>query len=399
MKKILIVIHDMRIGGAQKSLLSFLQCLEEDASRADYEIHLLPLRPEGEFLAQLPPSVILVEPNRALRWMGSHLNAALVLKHFSLRGMIGEGLWLLRKLLKRFPKELNDAQKLWRSWKRLIPACGECYDAAIAYMDGVSGYYVVDKVKAGRKVLWLHNDYEKVRYAPAFDAPYYAAADQLITISDECLESLRRHHPEQSGKMAVLPNMTSYQMLKSRSEEGDCPEYKGTIGLKLLTVGRLNAQKGIDLAIRAAELLRAEGVDFTWLVAGEGGERESLEKQLKEARLGNHFQLIGARMNPYAYMRECDILVQSSRYEGKSIVLDEAKMLCKPIVATDYSTVRDAVTHGETGLIVEMTPEGIAGGIRTLRQDDKLRARLVDTLQAMPKGNTEALQQYIDLMF
>ena len=399
MKKILIVIHDMRIGGAQKSLLSFLQCLEADEQRSAYEIHLLPLRPDGEFLNQLPPSVIVEEPGRVLRWLSCHMSANLVRQYFSLRGMLGEGLWLLRKALKWFPKALNASQKLWMSWKRLIPARKEAYDIAVAYMEGLSSYYVVDKVTAGRKVLWLHTDCEKAQYQPAFDAPYYAAADQIITISEECRETLRRNHAGQAAKMAVLPNITSYRMLKAYSEEGECPEYAGATGLKLLTVCRLTELKGIDMAIEAAEMLHAEGIEFTWLVVGEGADRERLETLLGQSGAREHFRLIGARMNPYAYMRECDILIQSSRYEGKSIVLDEAKMLCKPIVATNYATVRDAVTDGETGLIVEMTPAGIAGGIRVLYQDAKLRSYLVDNLQALPKDNTEALQQYIDLMF
>lgn len=399
MKKILIVIHDMRIGGAQKSLLSFLQCLEADARRAEYEIHLLPLRPEGAFLAQLPPSVIVEMPPRPLRWMGSHLNAALVLKHFSLRGLMGEGLWLLRKMLKCLPKELNAVQKLWHSWHRLIPVCKERYDAAIAYMDGVSCYYVMDKVQAAKKVLWLHSDYQKQGYDAAFDKPYYAGCSCAVTVSEECRETLKRAHGDQAEKMYVLENLSSASLVIQRSQAADCEQFAGYSGLKLVTVGRLHEQKGIDLAVEAANVLMKRGIDFRWLVAGEGSERGRLEAMISRYGLDERFILAGAQSNPYPFMRACDILVQPSRVEGKSIVLDEAKMLCKPIVVTRYPTVNDSICHGETGWITELSALAVAEGILKMAHDTALRQKVISRLEQMPKGNEGMVGEYIRVMF
>ena len=70
-----------------------------------------------------------------------------------------------------------------------------------------------------------------------------------------------------------------------------------------------------------------------------------------------HF--IGSRENPYPYIKNSDVIIQSSRFEGKSIVLDEAKILSKPIVATNYTTVRDQLKN-EEGVICEMTPLDLA---------------------------------------
>lgn len=399
MKKILIVIHDMRIGGAQKSLLSFLQCLEAQGHCADYDVHVLPLNPKGEFLSQIPGGVTVKMPDDTLRWLGQHMSRDLLLKHFSLRGLWGELLWLIRKMLRLFPKGLNLSQRVWHNWRKVIPGCREKYDVAIAYMDGTPAYYVMDKVQADRKVLWLHNDYEKVGYDAAFDAPYYAASDAVVTISEECRASACVHHPSQKDKIHVLENITASQTVQEKSREGVCSEYAGRRGLRLLTVGRLHEQKGIDIAINAAKRLRDMRMDFLWLVVGEGSEREKLQQMIDNAQLQDSFQLIGAKNNPYPYMRECDILVQPSRYEGKSIVLDEAKILCKPIVATAYSTVCDALVHGETGWIVDMNSEAVACGIHHLAQDAQLCTKLTNNLNALQKGNEAELKRYIDLMF
>lgn len=399
MKKILIVIHNMGIGGAQKSLLSFLQCLAAEKRRQEYDIHVMPLDPTGEFLAQVPECFTVKLPENVLRWMGTAMNRDLLLKHFSLRGLVGKCVWLLRKRLGKFPNGLNTPQRIWYSWKTMIPSCEEQYDVAIAYMDGTPAYYVMDKVRAKKKVLWVHNDYEKVLYDVVFDEPYYDRSDVVVTISQECSDALVRMHGAQKEKICILENITSPAQVLEKSREGHCTEFDGDVGLRLLTVGRLHTQKGIDMAVEAAKRLKSAGMKYTWLVVGEGGERRLLEDMIQTADVADCFHLVGARNNPYSYMRECDILVQSSRYEGKSIVLDEAKILCKPIVVTDYSTVHDAIVHGETGWIVSMSGEAIAEGIQHLNAHPEHLHKIVVNLQQLPKGNEPLVGDYIKTMF
>ncbi len=398
MKKILIVIHDMRIGGAQKSLLSFLQALEADERASAYEVQVLPLNPRGEFMTQIPDGIKVIFPDHTLSWVGQHAGKELLLKHFSLRGLIGETMWIIRKALKLFPKQLNGTQRIWTNWRKLIPVREEKYDVAIGYMDGTPSYYVMDKVQADKKVMWLHNDYQKEKYDASFDAEYYQKCDGIITVSESCKQNLLLSHPQHVRKVHVLENISAYAMIAFRSQENGATEYEKAKTLKLLTVGRLNKQKGLDLALLAAKSLMERSYDFTWLIVGEGAERSSLENSLKEYGLEEHVLFIGSRENPYAYMKKCDILVSTSRYEGKPIVLDEAKMLCKPIVVTNYPTVADSVTHGENGWVVSMTGEAIAEGIIRLWEDEALRRKLVVSLEAAPKGNEALLNRYIEIM-
>lgn len=398
MKKILIVIHDMRIGGAQKSLLSFLQSFAAQGRCADYDVHVLPLNPKGEFLSQIPAGITVEMPDNTLRWLGQHMSVELLVKHFSLRGLLGEALWVLRKARHLFPKGLNLSQRVWHNWRRLIPGCREKYDVAIAYMDGTPEYYVMDKVQAHKKVLWLHSDYHKQAYDPAFDGSYYRDCDAIVTVSEECRETIRRAHPLYSDKMYVLENISSYAMVKARSEASGAEEFAAVEGARLLSVGRLHVQKGMDIALDAAHYLKVQGFAFRWLIVGEGSERPALEKKIAEYGLENHVFLLGSRQNPYVYMTKCDILIQPSRIEGKSIVLDEAKMLCKPIVVTKYPTVGDSVRHGETGWIVDMTGEEIAEGVLRMCEDAQLRDEIVRNLECQPKGNEALVQRYIDIM-
>jgi len=399
MKKILIVIHDMKIGGAQKSLLSFLKCLMASQWGKEYEIHLMLAYPHGEFLSQIPQRVKLVAPSKPLYWMSSHVDADLLLKHFSWRGLYGEVCWILRKLLNLFPDGLNNSQKMWECWKNLIPEDSEQYDVAISYIDGCTNYYLMEKVNAQKKVLWFHSEYQKHGYCPEYDSIFLEKCDCIVTVSDKCRTCLLEAFPHMDSKMHILENITVYEDLVARSGAAECTEFADVSVLKLLTVGRLHPLKGIDLAVEAAKQLKSTGIPFCWLVVGDGPEREHIQRRIEAAGVSECFHLIGSRENPYPYMAQCDIVVQPSRVEGKSIVLDEAKMLLKPIVVTAYATVKDSVDHGNSGWIVEMTGQSICDGIVHLWQDKALRSHISTYLQKLSKGNEEELNRYMEIMF
>ena len=393
MKKILIVIRDMKIGGAQKSLLSFLQCLSSTQANRGVELHLMVIDPQGPFLKQIPENFKCIDPPAELRWLSVSVRRK-PLRLISWKSIRGELRWLREKN----SRTGHVSQQKWNCWMPFVPENTEKYDVAISYIDGCPNYYVIDKVRADKKVLWIHSDYQKQGYDPNFDKPYFEKCEGIVTISNQCKQSIAAAFPQLTGKVHVLENISAYDAVLSKSKE-ECPEFARTEVLKLLTVGRLHPQKGIDLAICGAKLLKDAGIPFLWLVVGEGAERSSLQKMIDDSGLSQNFQLLGSLENPYAYMAKCDIIVQPSRVEGKSIVLDEAKMLCKPIVATNYATVRDAITHGQDGWIVDMTEQGIYEGIVHLYQNPQLCQQFTKHLQSMPKGNEAELERYEKILF
>ena len=398
MKKILLIVRDMRIGGVPQSLLSFLQCFVCTEYIEQYEVHLLVLDLRGELMHQIPRQIWMIQPSRTLRWMSSRMNKDLLQKYFSVRGIIGEASWLVKKKLGMLPKHFNIAQKVWLNWQKLVPGLDEIYDVVVSYQDGESNYYAMDKVNAQKKVLWVHSDYQEQGYDPAFDKRFYEGCDAIVTISEKCRRSIEQAFPELANKIHVLENITSSERILSRADEAAAPEYEQSAALKLLSVGRLNWQKGFDIAIDAAKMLRENGEDFLWLIVGEGSEREKLQQQIDANGVSECFKLIGARENPYSYMKACDILVQSSRIEGKSIVLDEAKIFCKPIIATNYTTVKDSIEHGTSGWVVDMTPQALCDGITRMMHDQALQNRLCSYLENQPKGNIKELQRYIQIV-
>src|SRR5690606_24582283 len=271
------------------------------------------------------------------------------------------------------------------SWKHVsasIPKLESSYDLAIGFLEKSSIYYVVEKVTASMKVGFIHNDYRLLGMKKQFDLPYFEKLDKIFTVSPSCEQILNEEFPEFARKTSVMYNVVSTQLLRRMAAE--TVEMEDSI--KLVSVGRLHHQKGFDIAIDACRLLVDRGYDIRWYVLGEGSERQRLERLISENNLAEHCLLLGTRSNPYPYMANADIYVQPSRFEGKAISIDEAKILCKPIVVANFSTVRDQITHGVDGLISELDPIALADTIQMLVDDAALRDRFVKHLESCSLG-------------
>ena len=386
MKKILFVMHTLGFGGAERALVNLLCELPRDR----FEVDVLLFQRTGALMAQLPSWVRVLETPEVLKCLyGSFKKAG----RYALPKLMGKGLAMLARRTRK-------AQAGWR-WKhvygKLIPKLHGHYDAAVAFSGSEIQYFVADCVDADKKIVFVHNDYRTAKYSAEFDEASFGKMDAIVSISRSCVETLEEVFPQYRARMLYLENITSSKVIRTRAGEFEPPEFTDD-QVNILSVGRLWPQKGFDMAIDAAALLKKEGVSFRWFVLGEGDLRQPLQQQIDALGLTEDFFLLGARENPYPYMRRCDVLVQSSRYEGKSVVLDEAKMLCTPIAATAYPTVADQVADGREGLVVPMSAEGIAEGVRRMLRDDALRNEITTYLADHEYGNQAEVDKYIKLL-
>lgn len=386
MKRILFVMHSMEFGGAERSLVNMLS----ELPRADYEVDLLLFRKEGGFLDQVPEWVHVMETPAALgRLYGSVSKAG--------KQVFAK---VLGTLCARAMRRTRKARAAWR-WRHVyapsIQKLEGHYDTAVAFTGAEIMYYVAEKVNADKKIVFIHNDYRTAGYSAADDAPYFAQMDAIVSISKQCVQVLKEEFPQDVQRMHYLENITSSSLVRMRADTEIPQEYR-TDRINILSVGRLWRQKGFDLAIDAAAVLKRQGIDFAWYIVGEGSLRAPLQKQIDALGLSDHFFLLGTRNNPYPYMKHCDMLVQSSRYEGKSVVLDEAKMLCVPIIATAYPTVGDQILDGKEGIISEMSAQGIADGILRIIRDEQLSRKLKSYLSGQEYGNQDEIVKYMEIL-
>ena len=206
---------------------------------------------------------------------------------------------------------------------------------------------------------------------------------------------LKKVFPEFAGKMMTILDINNPEMIMDMSHQPcTLPDRNG---LTLVTVGRLVPQKGYDIATKAASLLKSRGMQFRWYVVGDGN-RQPIEEDIERYGISDCFTLLGAKENPYPYMKVADIYVQTSRYEGYCLTLAEARMLNTPCVTTNFDVVYAQMIDGENGLVVDMTPEAVADGIARLATDTELYQHIRHYQEHEKKGNVEEIEKFYELV-
>lgn len=389
MKQILFVIPTLRMGGAEKSLISLLKAL--DPTRVQVDLFLF--EEGGVLQAEVPSWVNVLEGNLVTRAMTLELRNYLkdLIRAGQLRAAAARIGSSVRSKLSRKP------QFYWGAVKKYIPALPKSYDVAVGFLEGAADFFVLEKVTAAKKIGWIHSDLSRNAMHPA-EKEGYLAFDRLVTISAVCKDGFVQQIPDAADKMDVLENIVLPEDVLQKAAQPCEGLWKDDGRTHLVSVGRLDRVKGMDIAAKAAAILTSRGLSICWHVYGEGVMRAELEQYIEEKQLQETFILEGLRPNPYPYMKRADILVQPSRVEGKSLVLDEAKILGKPIVATAYPSVTDQITHEETGLIAEIDPRSIADAVERLIKDPSLRQRLAQNAAAEPNRSSRTTEAFYKMI-
>ncbi len=376
-KKILFVINTLGRAGAEKALLELLRQIDND----EYEMFLYILLGQGEMISGLPSYVRVL--NKSLSHLSVFTNegrrkmARAVLHAFwSHGGWCRKLSFIFRNLTDMARKKRFQFSKLfWRTLSDGAERFETEFDLAIAWLEGGSAYYVADYVKAKRKAAFVHIDYENAGYTKEMDLSCWGRYDRIFAVSGEVKEQFQTFYPEYAKKVSVFHNYMNQEAIRLLAKEpgGFSDDFDG---IRLLTVGRLTYQKGYDIAIEAMRILKRSGKKVRWYVLGEGELRRSLEKKIAGFGLQDDFLLLGAVLNPYPFYVQADIYVHATRFEGKSVAVQEAQTLGCAIVVSDCNGNRELLTDGEDGIICTLTPEAVAGGIASLLEDEEKRKRL-----------------------
>ena len=231
------------------------------------------------------------------------------------------------------------------------------------------------------------------------DEKYFENLHSIVTVSEECANILKQTFPGQQSKVGVIYNIVSPALINSmanQEKEMVFPEI--TDETIILSIGRLHYQKGFDLAITACKILIDKGYNIKWYIIGEGSERGSLERLIRKNNLEKHFILLGLKPNPYPYIKQADIYAQTSLFEGKSIAIDEAKILAKPILVTNFSTASDQIKNEENGLVVDIDAECIADGIAKMINNKNLIESYSSKLKQQHLGTESEIEKLYNLI-
>lgn len=370
MKSLFLISHKMNLGGTEKALLALLNELEEEPVK----ITLLLLEKGGLLEKKIPPyvDVVYYEDFQQIKPL-----------------IFDPPLNTVRNLIKKlqFIKGVQHALtymkvKLTGNWHYFYisslkgkASLGE-YDIAIAFAgpsDFIS-YLILEKVQAKKKIQWIHFDIDKVVSNFNFGKKFYPEFDQIFCVSASAKDIFLKHFPELRAKTEVFENIINRKAILQQANEGESFQDNYS-GIRILTVGRFTHEKGQQLIPEVAAQLKADGIDFRWYLVGDGRQREAVEAMVREKELESRVIFLGEQMNPYPFMKNCDIYVQPSLHEGFGLTVAETKVFCKPMVLTNFASAKDLIVHGETGLIAEISSESIYFAVKDLVDHPEKRSK------------------------
>ena len=389
MKKILFMCINMNIGGTEKALLTMLN----EMDRSKYEITLLMLEEYGGFLNQIPDGikVMYLKEYKALKKFINDPPQLLAKELIKNRKVIG-GLSLL--VIYIISKLMKDISIYHKYILRNVDTLNEEYDIAIAYagpMDFIS-YFVINKIKSKKRVQWIHFDISKIGFNVNFAKKIYDKFDKVFVVSNEGKDKLINFLPSLKDKTEVFFNIISCKMIEKMSYEGKgfSDDFDGT---RILTVGRLSKEKGQDLIIPVLKKLKENGYKVRWYCIGDGPAKKEYEKLVDKLKIKDDFIFLGSKLNPYTYMKECNIYVQPSKHEGYCITLGEARCFNNPIVTTNFTGANEQIVNENTGLVCEINEEEIYKAIKKLLDDKKLYKNIKDNLNNEIVDSTKEIRK------
>lgn len=420
-KRIFIAIHYLEIGGAERSLIGLLNALDY----TKYEVDLFVHAHRGEFMDLIPQQVHLLPEISSYAAIEKPLKEVIKSGHIG----IALGRLLAKRKGKRFAQEHSGKESIavfqyvHTYVTPLLPSLhkyGE-YDLAISFL--IPHNIVRDKVKAKQKWAWIHTDYSFLEMDTEVELPVWSAYDKIVSISDDVTKGFLSKFPSLENKIILIENILSEQFV--REQAGDGLKFKdeslkckveslkcnvdglgpntlnphpSTFNLtpstiNLLSVGRFSYAKAFDRAVHICKAIIDKGIDIRWYIVGFGGEEEKIKKVIHETGMEECFILVGKQLNPYPFIKACDVYIQPSRYEGKAVTVREAQILCKPIVITNYATASSQVQDGIDGIIVPNDIEGAAEGIAAFLQNKQKQQEIVAYLQNHHYGNEDEVKK------
>lgn len=383
-KQIFIAIHYLEIGGAEISLIGLLNALDY----TKYDVDLFVYSHRGELMNLIPPQVNLLPEISKYAFIEQSIKEALKEGHFDLVAAR-----LLSKLLyKRYCKRTNP-----KEGSAILQYVADCvtpilprinnkeYDLAISFLTPHN--IVLKKVKAQKKIAWIHTDYTYIDVDVNREFPIWNGYDYIASISEAVTKAFCERFPSLQNKIIEIENILSPNFVRRRAEETTIEFSHDNNRINLISIGRFTEAKNFDNVPDILKRIRENGINAYWHIIGYGGDESLIRRKIAESDMEEFVVLLGKKENPYSYLKAADIYVQPSRFEGKSVTVREAQMLCKPIVVTNYRTASSQVKNGVDGIIVPLDNNDCAKGISDFIHNKELQEELSLFLKEHDYGN------------
>jgi glycosyltransferase involved in cell wall biosynthesis len=375
-KKVLFITPSLCQGGIERSQIIMLQLLD----KSKYDLTLFMYGSDMTLLPLVPSEVRVVidkdKPHYFRRPKAILLNGATKLfRHIDQRKKADEYQERLRVYI-HGQKARHPAEAFFRN---------EQFDVVVSNAIGICTEMAL-YIQARKYIVWYRASVDMHHSMLSKAFPQY---DYIMAVSEGVKDMLSANYPEIKKKIIVLQDFIFANEILEKSKE----IYNITIKKDtciLCSCGRFTREKGFDMAVEAAKLLKEKGFCFVWYFVGDGADRSKLEKQISILGLQEDIVITGFVDNPFPIMKQCDIYIQPSYEEAFGRTIKEALILGKKIVSTNTAGGREILGNNQYGLITTIDAQGLADGIMAV-QSMELEAYTMN-------DNRKEMQRFIDAL-
>lgn len=380
-KKVAVLLPWLKMGGTNKVALRFIKQLI-----AYCDVTLILSQNKGELFDEVPSGVtVIIDKMQDFKDIFKD-----DLRGFRLRYLIKDLIYYAK--IKFGQDDIDNYRYLV---ERHSFVSEDEFDCAITY-HGQSPERLLNliyRIHAKKKVAWIHGEMSFPQKTCDKMSKYYKTLDHFFFVSNPTMMSFQKMIGVEAGKCTVYYNpIDKTEILYLAEQPMDVVFRKDQYNL--LTVGRISSEKGQDMIPQIVSKLLNQGLDVCWYIVGEGDNRKTVEELIEKFKVQDHVRLLGTKINPYSYMKHCDLYVQPSYTEGYSTTICEAGILGKAIIGTKPSGgIRDQITDGKDGLIVDATVNGLTEAVKYLLKNESLRVQFANRiLNKNFEGNGEIMK-------
>lgn len=385
-KKVAILLPWMKMGGTNKIAVNFMRELQNYC-----DVTLILSENSGELLSDIPDGVEIIIDSM------NHLKTIVQddVRKFHFIHLIHDAIYYAK--IKLGLDNVDNYRYL--VGRHSLISTAE-FDCAISY-HGQSPERLLNllyRIRAKKKIAWIHGEMSQSKEFCKRLEKYYQKLDACYFVSNPTRESFLKMIDFDRNRTEVYYNPIDRTEIEEKSNEAldiKMDEKK----INIVTVGRISKEKGQDMIPEIVFNLKNHAHNVQWFVVGDGPNIAAVQQLVSDFNVENEVKFLGVKKNPFNYIKQCDIYVQPSYTEGYSTTICEAGILGKAIIGTIPSGgIKDQITDGKNGLIVEATVDGLTSGIIKLIEDESLRHQFEkEILKKNFEGKGE-IQKFLDFL-
>lgn len=346
-KKILFIYGQINGGGAERVLLDLLNNIDYSL----YEVDLCQIVAGGTLIDEVPAAV-----NIFALWSDYSLSYKTAIR---LSNKLGYNYLFKKRIRSKITKE---------------------YDMEISFLEGfpLKIHAMIDS--KAKKITWVHCDlytfhYTKDQFRNGEELAAYNKMDRVICVAEDTRKAFEKRFPDCTANREVIYNPIDIEKIHSMAESFDLPKSQT---FTVITSGRLTPPKKMDRIIRLAKRCKNHSVQVKFQIIGDGELRNELLALRKQLNVEDVVEFLGFQRNPFPYVKNADLMLCCSGFEGFCLVICEAMCLGIPVISTKTSGPIEILGDNKYGLLVEHDDDSLFEGLKFLLEHPDLRSKYAE---------------------